>query len=51
MDAKILAMNGTRLGWVLAAILLIVLVAAWIDGGEEPLRPIEESVELPRGAR
>jgi len=51
LDAKILALNGTRVGWVLAAILLIVLVAAWMDGGEAPLRPIEQSVALPGGGR
>lgn len=30
-----------------ALILLGVLVVAWFDGGEEPLRPIETAVPVP----
>ena len=39
-----------RKGWLvagIAAIVLLVLVYAWIDGGREPLRPISESVPVP----
>jgi hypothetical protein len=32
---------------VAAALLAALLVLAWIDGGEEPLRPIAEDVPLP----
>ena len=32
---------------VAALILLVVLVVAWVDGGEEPLRPIEAAVDVP----
>lgn len=50
-DAKILARNGTRIGWIMAAVLLALLVAAWIDGGKEPLHTIERSVDVPETAR
>ena len=40
-------MKGQRIGMVAALILLVVLVVAWIDGGEEPLRPIEAAVPVP----
>lgn len=35
--------------WLLAAAILLagLLVLAWVDGGEEPLRPIAEDVTLP----
>ena len=39
-----------RKGWVLAgaaAIVLLVLAYAWIDGGREPLRTITEPVAVP----
>jgi hypothetical protein len=32
---------------MLAGVGLAVLVIAWIDGGERPLRPISEAIELP----
>lgn len=44
-------MKGRRIGLVLALLVLAVLIAAWIDGGEEPLHPIEQPVELPESAR
>jgi len=36
-----------------AALVLLVLIVlfAWIDGGREPLRMIEQPVELPEAAR
>ena len=40
-------MKGQRIGMVAALILLAVLVLAWFDGGEEPLRPIEAAVPVP----
>ena len=39
-----------RKGWiwiVVALVLAAVLAWAWIDGGERPIRPIEEPVPLP----
>jgi hypothetical protein len=39
-----------RKGWVLAgaaAIVFLVLAYAWIDGGREPLRVIDEPVAVP----
>ncbi|MFW2351396.1 hypothetical protein [Qipengyuania sp.] len=44
-------MSGRKMGGALAAIVVAVLVAALVDGGEEPLRPIEQTVELPEAAR
>lgn len=35
----------------LALVGLAILVLAWFDGGEEPLRPIEQAVEVPEGIR
>jgi hypothetical protein len=43
-------MTGKRMGWI-GAVLLALLVYAWIDGGEEPLRPIVEPVAVPEDAR
>jgi hypothetical protein len=31
----------------IAAIVLLVLAYAWIDGGREPLRPISEPIPVP----
>lgn len=31
----------------IAAIVLLVLAYAWIDGGREPLRPIAEPIPVP----
>ena len=36
--------------WIVAAVALAAVLAwAWIDGGEQPKRWIEEPVELPEG--
>lgn len=43
-------MTGRRLGWVAAALVLLVLIYAYIDGGEQPIRPMMEPVELPEQA-
>jgi hypothetical protein len=43
-------MTGKRIGWILAA-LIALLVYAWIDGGEEPLRPIVEPIAVPENAQ
>ncbi len=38
-----------RFGWIAALVVALVLIYAWIDGGEEPMRPMAEPVELPEG--
>ncbi len=43
-------MTGKRIGWILTA-LIALLVYAWIDGGEEPLRPIVEPIAVPEKAQ
>ncbi|MCW1428587.1 hypothetical protein [Novosphingobium sp. JCM 18896] len=40
-------MGKGRLLIGVAAIVLMVLAYAWIDGGREPLRPISQSVPVP----
>ena len=44
-------MTGRRIGWMAAVLVALVLVYAWVDGGEEPLRPIVQSIEVPEVAR
>ena len=39
------------IGLAFAGLVLAILLFAWIDGGEEPLRPIVQQVELPERAR
>ena len=40
-------MTGARSKWIAGGLVVLVLVHAWIDGGEEPLRPIAQPVEVP----
>ena len=40
-------MTDARLKWIAGGLVALVLVYAWIDGGEEPLRPIAQPVEVP----
>ncbi len=44
-------MTGRRMGWTAAALVALVLVYAWIDGGEEPLRPMVDPVDVPGAAQ
>ena len=44
-------MTGKRMGWIAGALVVLVLVYAWIDGGEEALHPISEPVAVPAAAR
>lgn len=46
-----LTMPRRRIGWIAAALFGALILYAWIDGGEEPLRPIEQPVLLPAGLR
>lgn len=36
-----------RWPWLALAGALVVLTFAWFDGGEEPVRPIAQNVDLP----
>ena len=49
-DTKNLAAKRSNLPWVALLVVFAILAAAWIDGGEEPLRPITQDVPLPEGA-
>ncbi|WP_269084044.1 hypothetical protein [Pelagerythrobacter marensis] len=44
-------MTGRRAVGALVVLVAALLVYAWIDGGEEPLRPIAEPVPLPETVR
>jgi hypothetical protein len=44
-------MTGRRIGWTVAALIALVLVYAWIDGGEEPVRPVIEPIAAPGSAQ
>jgi hypothetical protein len=44
-------MGRKRILTVFAALIVTLLVFAWIDGGREQQRMIEQSVPLPEGAR
>ncbi|WP_263853358.1 hypothetical protein [Pelagerythrobacter rhizovicinus] len=43
-------MTGRRIVWAVAALVAALLLYAWMDGGEEPVRPIAESIDLPETA-
>lgn len=40
-----------RWPWLAGAAAVLLVVLAWYDGGEEPLRPIAEDVALPEQSR
>ena len=44
-------MRVRRIGWLAALLVALVIVYAWIDGGEEPIRPMAEPIPLPEHAR
>ena len=44
-------MSLRRIGLALALLVVALLVYAWIDGGEEPLRPISQPVAVPEAAQ
>lgn len=46
-----LAMSGKRVSLAIVLVALGLAFAAWIDGGEEPLRPISQSVQLPESLK
>lgn len=43
-------MTGRRIAWVVVVLVAALLLYAWIDGGEEPVRPIAERIDLPETA-
>lgn len=52
MDMKVAAgfaavKSRNRIILTLLAVFLAVMMIAWIDGGEEPLRPIVEELDVP----
>lgn len=40
-------MSGKRITIGIVALLAALLAYAWIDGGEQPLRPIVEPIDVP----
>ena len=50
-DVTKAARISPRIGWIATAVLAVVLIAAWIDGGEEPLREISQPADLTEVAR
>lgn len=40
--------KSRRIGWAGAALLAALLAYAWINGGEQALRPIEQPVAVPQ---
>ena len=44
-------MTGKRMGWIAGALVVLLLVYAWIDGGEEALHPISEPIAVPEHAQ
>lgn len=44
-------MTGKRVGWIAGALVVLLLIYAWVDGGEEPLHPISEPVAVPEHAQ
>lgn len=43
-------MSGKRIAVVAVVLLALLIAYAWIDGGEEPLRPIAQPISLPENA-
>lgn len=44
-------MRSRRINHIAGALVVLLLAYAWFDGGEEPLRPIAEAVEVPEAAQ
>ncbi|MGV2496125.1 hypothetical protein [Pelagerythrobacter aerophilus] len=43
-------MTGRRIVWAVVMLVAALLLYAWIDGGEEPIRSIAEPIDLPETA-
>jgi hypothetical protein len=46
-----MALEKRQIGWIAGALVIALLAYAWVDGGEEPLRPIVEPVRVPEHVR
>jgi hypothetical protein len=46
-----MALERRRIGWIAGAVVAAVLIYAWIDGGEKPVRPIVEPIAVPGAAK
>ena len=44
-------MSSRRIGGIAVAVFVVICVIAWIDGGQEPLHPIEQEIAVPGAAR
>lgn len=44
-------MKDRRVGWIVGAVIVLVLIYAWIDGGERALHPIDQPIPVPAAAR
>ena len=44
-------MTSRRIGWIAGALIALLLIYAWVDGGEEALHPISEPVAVPGAAQ
>lgn len=50
--ASLLRRGGMARRWPIIAILACAIIGlAWFDGGEEPIRPITQTIELPEAGR
>ena len=45
------AMRSRRINHIAGALVVLLLIYAWIDGGAEPLHPIAEPVAVPENAQ
>lgn len=46
-----MALKRPRTLGIVALAVVALLVIAWIDGGEEPLRPIVQEIEVPESVK
>jgi len=44
-------MTNRRIGWIAGVIVALLLIYAWIDGGEEALHPIVQPIPVPAAAQ
>ena len=45
------AMRSRRINHIAGALVVLLLAYAWWDGGEEPLHPISQPIDLPENAQ
>ena len=44
-------MKDRLIGWIAGAVVVLLLIYAWIDGGERALHPIVQPIAVPASAR